>query len=98
MTCPHCLNYGLEMRYDKKGRPWWYCVSCQVRMFSRGGITVETFRLVSELLDENPDIVVDLQLKAANRYRESVKARMAERSEVKTGVKTGVEALAMQGG
>lgn len=35
MICLACLGDGMEMRFDKKQRPYFYCSLCQTRIFFR---------------------------------------------------------------
>lgn len=36
-TCPSCLYKGLELRMDKKGRPFFRCCNCGCMLFARLG-------------------------------------------------------------
>ncbi len=78
MLCPHCLLDGLDLRSDKKGRPWWYCTECKQRTFPRGGMSVAIFSTVSELLSNNPETVMKIHDAAQKKYRAMVKDRMGK--------------------
>lgn len=94
MLCPHCLLDGLDLRSDRKGRPWWFCTECGQRTFPRGGMSVAIFSTVSELLANNPETVTKIHEAAMLKYQEMVKARMdkgAVAEPVKAPVHEGVE-------
>lgn len=46
--CYCCGVPAVEMRMDKKGRPWLFCTSCGARLFARGGLGA--FRTLARMI------------------------------------------------
>lgn len=54
MRCIYCGNArGIELRYDKKGRPWLNCVCCGAHLFTRGLRAIALYSIAVEVLDKS---------------------------------------------
>lgn len=52
--CPACVTRALELRLDKKQRPYFSCCNCNTRMFVKlGTIGVGNFMASMSLLDQD---------------------------------------------
>lgn len=82
MRCLFCLMPTMEIRSDKKGRPYMTCTSCSVRVFPRGRITLAVYATIAELLDQRPDQLAPLReaamLRAEAAYQDRTKKGLVE--------------------
>jgi hypothetical protein len=52
MPCPCCVFPGMQVRLDKKGRPFFQCTNCGTIIFSRlGEMGIQTVRHTLRLLE-----------------------------------------------
>lgn len=79
MICVFCATEGMEMRYDRKGRPFLACTQCGTKAFTRGVQTIAQYAAVADALR-----LVDLsalRIAAQSRIDDYI-ARVKKNSEV----------------
>lgn len=55
MRCLFCSSEQMEVKNDKRGRPYLTCSACSVRVFARSIEAVTLYIVVAELLDRTYD-------------------------------------------
>lgn len=68
MRCPFCCIYDIEVRVDKKGRPYIAC-ACGVKIFPRGISQIANFLGLLKIMDEK--IAIGTVAEAGERLRRS---------------------------
>jgi len=56
MRCLFCAAAkAMEIRWDKKGRPYMGCRACDSRVFSRGALRIAIYSVLADVLDASAD-------------------------------------------
>lgn len=50
MLCVFCLNATMDLRYDKRGRPFLACLGCGTKVFTRGLQALGNYAVIAESL------------------------------------------------
>lgn len=50
MLCVFCLTDGMDLKYDKRGRPYLACAGCGTKVFSRGLQSIGNYAVIAESL------------------------------------------------
>ena len=51
MICVFCAQDGMEVRWDKKGRPYLRCDACSAKAFTRGSLSIAVYQAFAEALE-----------------------------------------------
>jgi len=82
MICLSCLNESVEVRFDKKGRPYFICGDCGARFFSRSIKAIISLKFFSDYVKA---IGVEKVRDGVKKQLDQMRARAA--SEISKGDK-----------